>query len=158
MKLSNGVEWGMHCCVSLSQAQAPVSAARLAELHGIPYAYLAKHLQALARAGVIESTAGRDGGYELTRPACAITMLDVIQAIDGTEPAFRCAEIRRNGPLAPPPQSCLARCAIARAMASAEAAWRSALATVTIADLATRIDSDTSGSAMDDVRRWLATC
>lgn len=158
MKLSNGVEWGLHCCVSLSQAQAPVSAARLAELHGIPYAYLAKHLQALARAGVVQSTPGREGGYELTRPASAITMLEVIQAIDGTEPAFRCAEIRRNGPLASPPESCLVPCAIARAMAGADAAWCSALATVTIADLATRIDSDSSGSAMGDVRLWLAGC
>ncbi|HEY8475781.1 MAG TPA: Rrf2 family transcriptional regulator [Chloroflexota bacterium] len=37
----------------------PVPVARLAEFHGVPAAYLQKHLQALVRAGILESVAGR---------------------------------------------------------------------------------------------------
>jgi Rrf2 family protein len=147
MKLSNGVEWALHSCVTLSQGREPIPAARLAELHGTPPAYLAKHLQALSRAGIVHSTAGQVGGYELTRPAAQISALEVVQAIDGGEPAYRCTEIRQRGPLALPAERCERPCAIARAMA---------LHQVTIADLAARIDADSEGTAMAAVSRWLA--
>ena len=54
MKLSDGVEWGVHACTLLAvlPSDAALPAPRLAEYHGVPSAYLAKHLQALARAGV----------------------------------------------------------------------------------------------------------
>ncbi|CUU56027.1 Rrf2 family protein [Parafrankia irregularis] len=156
MKLSNGVEWALHCCVSIGQSKAPVPAARLAELHGVAPAYLAKHLQALSRAGIVRSTPGPTGGYAFTRPAAQITVLQVVQAIDGPEPAFRCTEIRRNGPLAVPDDQCSGQCAIARAMAAAEQAWRDALAGVSIDDLGRGIDEDSSGTAMRAVREWLA--
>ena len=50
------------------------------------------------RAGVLETVKGPRGGYRLARPAAEITVLDVVEAIDGDEPAFRCTEIRRRGP------------------------------------------------------------
>ncbi|MER7484740.1 Rrf2 family transcriptional regulator [Streptomyces sp. NPDC126497] len=156
MKLSNGVEWALHGCVTLSQSRGPVQATRLAELHGIPRAYLAKHLQALSRAGIVHATAGQVGGYVLTRPAASVTMLEVVRAIDGVEPAYRCTEIRQRGPLAVPAEQCERPCAIARAMAAAQEAWYRALAAVSIADLAAAIDGDSDGTAMADVRRWLA--
>ena len=104
MKLSDGVEWGVHACVLLAvlPPDAALPAARLAEYHGVPSAYLAKHLQALARAEVLETVKGPRGGYRLARPAAEITVLDVVEAIDGDEPAFRCTEIRRRGPSAVP--------------------------------------------------------
>ncbi|EKT79883.1 transcriptional regulator [Rhodococcus opacus M213] len=140
MKLSGGVEWALHCCVVLSQAENPVPTARLAELHGVSKTYLAKHLQSLARAGLVHPTEGRDGGYVLTRAPEAITVLDVVQAVDGTEPAFRCTEIRRQGVLAAPPEQCRSACGIAKVMAGAEQAWRASLSGVTIADLGATID------------------
>lgn len=156
MRLSNGVEWALHCCVSLGQSEAPVPAARLAELHGVAPAYLAKHLQALSRAGIVRSTPGPTGGYTFTRSAAQITVLQVVQAIEGSESAFRCTEIRSNGPLAMSRDQCSTRCAIARAMASADRAWRAALTEVTIEDLGRSIDEDSSGTAMGAVRQWLA--
>ena len=155
MKLPNGVEWALHCCVTLSQSGQPVPAARLAHLHGVPPAYLAKHLQALSRAGIVISSEGQAGGYALTRSAARISVLDVVQAIDGTQQAYRCAEIRRRGPLAVPADQCARPCAIARAMAAAQEAWSEALAATSIADLAARIDADSDGTAMADVRGWL---
>lgn len=155
MKLSNGVEWSLHCCVTLSQSTEPVSAQRLAQLHQIPPAYLAKQLQALSRANIVNSSPGQVGGYNLTRPAEAISVLDVVQAIDGQQTMFRCTEIRQRGPLAVAAEDCSPRCAVARAMDAAENAWRQALTTISIADLVTGIDSDSGGTAMSDVRHWL---
>lgn len=140
MKLSGGVEWALHCCVVLSRASAPVPSARLAELHGVSKTYLAKHLQALARAGLVRAAEGRDGGYALTREPAAITVLDVVVAIDGDQPAFRCTEIRQQGELALPPEECRAPCGIARVMAEAERSWRRSLAGTTIADLGASLD------------------
>ena len=102
MKLSDGVEWGVHVCTLLAAVPPDnaLPAAKLAEYHGVPSAYLAKHLQALASAGVFETVKGPRGGYRLARPAAKVTMLDIVEAIDGEEPAFRCTEIRRRGPTA----------------------------------------------------------
>ncbi|MFC9977448.1 RrF2 family transcriptional regulator [Spirillospora sp. NPDC127200] len=155
MKMSNGVEWALHSCVTLSQSRKPVPAARLAELHGTPPAYTAKHLQALSQADIVRSTVGKIGGYTLTRPATAISALDVVRAIDGNAPAYRCAEIRQRGPLGIPAEKCSRPCAISRAMAAAQDAWSHALAEISIADLAAQIDADSAGTAMADVRRWL---
>lgn len=140
MKLSGGVEWALHCCVVLSQASAPVPSARLAALHGVSKTYLAKHLQALARAGLVRASEGRDGGYALTRDPAAITVLDVVSAIDGDQPAFRCTEIRQQGELALPAEECRVPCGIARVMAEAERSWRRSLSATTIADLGSSLD------------------
>ena len=94
----------------------------------MPSAYLAKHLQALARAGVLETVKGPRGGYRLARPATEITVLDVVEAIDGDEPAFRCTEIRRRGPTAVPAREYVLPCGIHRAFTRADEAWRAELA------------------------------
>ncbi|EGD43768.1 Rrf2 family protein [Nocardioidaceae bacterium Broad-1] len=141
MKLSTGVEWSLHCCVVLSHAPGPVASGRLAELLGVSKTYLAKHLQALARAGIVRPSEGRDGGYELTRAPDEVTVLDVVQAVEGRRPAFRCTEIRQQGLLAAPPERCRSMCGIAKVMADAEEAWRASLAGVTIGDLSDRFDT-----------------
>lgn len=84
MKLSGGVEWALHCCVVLTAAAEPVPAARLAQLHDVSPSYLAKQMQALSRAGLVRSVQGKTGGYVLTRGGTEITVLDVVQAVDGS--------------------------------------------------------------------------
>src|SRR3954453_1077917 len=157
MKLSGGVEGAVHCCVALSQADAPVPATRLAEYHGVSRTYLAKHLQQLARAGLVTSSEGRVGGYTLTRPADEITFLDVVLAIDGDEPTFRCTEIRQNGPLPASPQACRRACGVARTMYAAEHPWRQSLAGVTIADVVGTVERENGKRTFARVRDWLAT-
>ncbi|HEV7188366.1 MAG TPA: Rrf2 family transcriptional regulator [Blastococcus sp.] len=153
--MSGGVEWSLHCCVVLTAAERPVPAQRLAELHDVSATYLAKQLQALSKAGLVRSTQGQSGGYVLTRPAADITVLDVVEAVDGTRPAFVCTEIRQRGPLATPPEACSAPCAISRAMTAADDAWRSSLRTVTIADLALSVNRDYGRDVMSVIARWL---
>jgi Rrf2 family protein len=137
MRLSDGVEWGTHACTLLAvlPPHRALPAAKLAEFHGVPAAYLAKHLQALARAGVLETVKGPHGGYRLARPSHTITVLDIVEAIDGREPAFRCTEIRRRGPAAAPVREYRSLCGINTTFLRADAAWRAELRTTTVADL-----------------------
>lgn len=155
MKLSGGVEWALHCCVVLTTATDPVPAARLAELHDVSGSYLAKQLQALSRAGLVHSVQGKAGGYVLTRAPERISVLDVVEAVDGSQPAFVCTEIRQRGPMASPPEACTRPCAISRAMASADAAWRAALRDISVADLARGVDEDYGPTALAGIRTWL---
>ncbi|MEW2522896.1 RrF2 family transcriptional regulator [Actinacidiphila alni] len=155
--MSGGVEWALHCCVVLTSVEEPVPATRLAELHDVSASYLAKQLQALSRAGLVRSVQGKSGGYVLTREPASITVLDVVEAVDGPDRAFVCTEIRRRGPLAIPPEQCATPCPISRAMGAADRAWREALRAVTIADLMRDV-ADTSGpTAMSRISTWLST-
>jgi Rrf2 family protein len=154
--MSAGVEWAVHCCVVLSQAEEPVPAQRLAEYHGVSRTYLAKHLQQLSRAGLVRSTEGRTGGYVLTRDAADITVLDVVLAVEGDDPAFRCTEIRQNGPFPASAQQCRKPCGIARAMYAAEDAWRASLRAVTVADLADGVQRDNGPQTFVRLRGWLS--
>ncbi len=130
MRMSDGVEWGVHVCALLATVPpaGALPAAKLAEFHGVPAVYLAKHLQALGRAGVLETVKGPRGGYRLARPATEITLLDVVEAIDGDEPAFRCSEIRRRGPASMPARYYPKPCGIHTAFDRADEAWRGAAA------------------------------
>jgi len=156
MQLGQGVEWGLHCCTLLAviPPDRTLPAARLAEFHGVPPAYLAKHLQAMAQAGIVESTAGRKGGYRLARPAAAITVLDVVDAVEGGAPAFRCTEIRRRGPARVAASEYRHPCGITLAMDRAEAAYRAELAKVTIADLARGAAETVSPVAIRKSASW----
>ncbi|MEU6631370.1 Rrf2 family transcriptional regulator [Streptomyces parvus] len=155
MKLSGGVEWALHCCVVLTAASEPVPAARLAALHDVSPSYMAKQMQALSRAGLVRSVQGKTGGYVLTKAAAEITLLDVVQAVDGAGPAFVCTEIRQRGPFATPPEQCTKRCPVARAMGAADEAWRASLSGVTIADLVVSVEGDSGPGALPTVGAWL---
>jgi Rrf2 family protein len=157
MKLSDGVEWGMHCCtvLALLPKGAALSAARLAEFHGVPPAYLAKHLQSLARAGIAESTPGPRGGYRLAKSPRDITLLELVDAIDGGEPAFRCTEIRQRGPACVDASAYVRPCGIARAMWRAEDAYRAALKKETVADLIRGLAVDVDSRAAMKAAAWM---
>lgn len=158
MRMSDGVEWAVHLCGILAAAPEGrgLPRAKLAEFHDLPPAYLAKHLQALSRAGIVTSERGAKGGYRLGRAPAKVSLLDIVLAIEGQRPAFRCNEIRQRGPCAAPPSSCRKTCPIARAFLEAEAAWRQALAGVSLAEIVLA-----GAEAFDDKRRrafrtWLA--
>ncbi|MFC7277627.1 RrF2 family transcriptional regulator [Paractinoplanes rhizophilus] len=155
MKMSGGVEWALHCAFALTAADRPVPAARLAELHDVSPTYLAKQLQALARAGLIHAVQGHAGGYALSRPPSEITVLDVVEAIDGRSPAFTCTDIRTRGPMPASPEACRTPCAIHQAMIAADDAWRASLRSVTIADLASGVTAQHGPGILTGIRGWL---
>ncbi len=157
MRLSEGVEWGLHCAVLLAvmPSDAALATGRLAEYHGVPVAYLAKHLQAMSRAGILAAVPGRGGGYRLARPAVDVSVLEVVEAVDGEDPAFKCLEIRRRGPAAAPAREYQTMCGIHRVMVEADDAWRTRLARTSIADLAAGVAQDASPRMIERFGSWL---
>jgi Rrf2 family protein len=119
----------------LAPEDRPVPAPRLAEYHGLPEAYLSKVLQSLVRAELLEATTGPRGGLRLARKPERITVLDLVNAVEGPAPAFRCTEIRQRGPCAGPPSSYRKPCGIACVMRDAERVYRERLRETTLADL-----------------------
>jgi len=137
MRVGEPVEWALHCTtvLALLPSDSALPASKLAEFHGVPAAYLAKALQSLSRAGIVESVPGRRGGYRLGRQPAEITLLDVVEAVEGRESTFRCTEIRKRGPAQVSPRLYSPVCAIAEAMYRADEAWREELRRTTVADL-----------------------
>jgi DNA-binding IscR family transcriptional regulator len=82
-------------------------------------------------------------------------VLDVVEAIDGREPAFRCSEIRRRGPAARPAREYRVPCAIHRVMNDADEAWRRELRAVSVADLMTGVVQGASPKALELGARWM---
>ena len=156
MKMNEGVEWAVHACCVLAPLgpDRALSLAALATFHGLAAPYMAKQMQALSKAGIVRTSRGQRGGYALARGADAISLLDVVCAVDGAVPLFRCTEIRQRGPCASPREDCAAPCPIARAFAQAEAAWRAALAAVTIADLVTTVGRDGTPEHLGQIMQW----
>jgi Rrf2 family protein len=137
VKLPESTEWVLHCAASLAMLEPgqAASAAQLAEHHGVPVAYLAKQLKSLVRAGVLTASTGPRGGFRLARPAEQVTLLQVVEAVDGASPFYVCREIRQRGRGASPPEVCRSPCGLAAAMATAERAWRASLDATTLADI-----------------------
>ncbi len=100
MKMSDGVEQAIHSVAMLASLSPDgvLSAAALAEFHGVSTSYLLKHLQSLSGAGILSTVPGPKGGYRLAKEPEGITLLDIVLAVEGPAPAFRCAEIRQRGP------------------------------------------------------------
>lgn len=140
MQLTKGVEWAAHSLVVLEVlgGQRALTSATLAEIYDLSPSYLHKHLQKLASHGLLSSTSGPTGGFALSRPGDQITLADVVAALSGEAPVFRCTEIRCQGIFNQQAKQIAAGglCGINAAMMRAELAWRSSLTTTTIADLA----------------------
>ena len=157
MKMSEGVEWTAHACVLLAALPKGVGlpANALAEFHALAPAYMAKHMQALARAGVVESVRGAGGGYRLARAPRDISLWDIVEAIEGGEPAFRCVEIRQQGPCVTPQGDFRKPCEIHSAFARAENAWRIELKSVSLADMAAEVARKTTPQKRALLTQWI---
>jgi Rrf2 family protein len=157
MKLGDGVEQAIHSVTMLSclQPGSTLSAAALAEFHGVSTSYLLKHLQAMSGAGLLEAVPGPKGGYRLARLPAKISLLDIVLAVEGPEPAFRCNEIRLRGPN---PYACKPKtlCTINVAMLKAEQAYRAELRRVTIADIMEDLRTKDDGSISARTNAFLA--
>lgn len=152
--MSEGVEWGLHCCVVLAWLDdlAPLPVSRLAEIFDLPPEYLKKQLQPLAKAGILHSERGARGGYRLGRDPEAISLMDVVTAIEGGTNPFQCTEIRQHGAgQTGAPAEFAHPCGISVAMRKAELAWRRELTKQTLAELIT----NTPDTAERRTRRFI---
>ena len=67
------------------------NAAAVAAATRLPQATVAKLLKGLAHAGLVTATRGAAGGYRLARPGCAISVAEVVAAIDGDIGLTQCS-------------------------------------------------------------------
>lgn len=85
MKISRSTGYALIAVGYIAQnyQDGAVLAARVSKEYSIPLEYLLKILQQLVRANVLRSKRGPRGGFFLARPAEGITMLEIIEAVDG---------------------------------------------------------------------------
>ncbi len=134
IRLSRLCDYGIAMMTHLARdAQGPRSAADIAEATGVPPATASKILKLLGRAGLLASHRGAYGGYGLARPARAITVAEIIEALDGPIALTACIEEGSGD------------CEIER-LCPARANWqrineaiRRALSEITLAEMATTV-------------------
>jgi Rrf2 family protein len=85
MKLSNASGYAIRALAHLARYGGGrlLPSGAIAAAEGLPERFLVKVLTPLVRAGVLYSVRGPDGGYRLARPAGRITLLEVIEAVEG---------------------------------------------------------------------------
>jgi Rrf2 family transcriptional regulator, cysteine metabolism repressor len=92
MLFSTKAEYGVRLMVELGRqpTTGPVSLNSVAEAERLPLSYLEHLVAKLRRAGLVTSTRGAHGGYSLARPSEEITMLEVVEALEGQIAPMEC--------------------------------------------------------------------
>ena len=85
MKLSTRTRFGLRIMLQIAEEghRGPVFARRIADTQGISQAYVDQILLPLRTGGLLKSVRGRRGGYLLGRDASKITVLDVLETLEG---------------------------------------------------------------------------
>jgi Rrf2 family protein len=106
-----------------------LSARRIAAEMAIPPRFLPQVMGDLVRAGLVEGVPGRSGGYRLSHPAAEISLLTIVEAIEGDSRRTSC--VLRGGP-------CRGEgaCAVHTTFIAAEEGMIAALAGMTLAEVA----------------------
>lgn len=158
--LGSSVEYGLHCLLWLAAPDAASASSRdLAELQGVSPSLVAKIFPKLEKAGIVRASTGIHGGYRLARPAAKITVLDVVDAIEGLKPLFNCQEIRSRCALfkgKAPAWSTQGVCSIHAVMLRAEQSMRAELARSSLADLATTVTRKAPAGTASEIEVWLS--
>ncbi len=89
---SKGCEYAIRAliCAVSSAREGRFRARDVCERSGIPEAYTRKVLQSLVQGGFLKTVPGPGGGYELTRSPSALTLLEIIRAVDGEDTFDSC--------------------------------------------------------------------
>ena len=159
---SAGVEYGIHCLIFLvgDRGESREASVRdLAELQGVPLDYLAKIFTKLAKSTLVVATEGVRGGFKLARPADEISLLDIVNAIDGQKMIFDCKEIRGRCALfegAAPDWALEGHCSVHAAMLTAQKRMEEALAQQTILDLARKVGRKSPSDFPAQVDQWIS--
>ena len=106
MMFSTKAEYGIRVMAHLArQADGaredaqPISLGSIADAEGLPLAYLEHLVQRLRKAELVESRRGAHGGYTLAREAGAISMAEVVRALEGEIAPIECITADSDGVL-----------------------------------------------------------
>jgi Rrf2 family protein len=85
MRVSAKSDYALRALIEISSydGETPLSAEEIGKLQDIPHGFLQAILGDLRRAGVVLSVRGQSGGWRLARDGAAVTVADVIRAVDG---------------------------------------------------------------------------
>jgi Rrf2 family protein len=85
MKLTRASSYALHAVAFMAaqKSDRPVASHNIAQARGIPERFLLKVLKPLVSARVLTSIKGPNGGYKLARQPSDITMLEILEAVDG---------------------------------------------------------------------------
>ncbi len=135
MKLSQKGEYGLLALLELARGygQGPLQAGAIARRREIPAQYLPQILLSLRRAGLIRSERGPRGGHELARPPERLTLLEAVEALEGSTSPAPCTH-----PAVTPACPQRARCVLPEVWRRVDEAARGVLGSVTLAELARR--------------------
>ncbi|MBM3138798.1 MAG: Rrf2 family transcriptional regulator [Chloroflexi bacterium] len=100
MLLSTKGDYGVRALIDLAKhaGEGPVQRSDIARRRQLPESYLDHLLAQLRRDGFVRSTRGPGGGHELTRPAEEITLLSVLECLEGSLAPMVCvADANRGG-------------------------------------------------------------
>jgi FeS assembly SUF system regulator len=98
MRLSSMADYAVvtMCAAARHCGSARVSAADLAEETGLPVPTVQKLVSLLSRAGLLRAVRGAGGGLKLARPAAAISLADIVEAVEGPIALTACVERGRH--------------------------------------------------------------
>ncbi|MEA2272675.1 MAG: hypothetical protein QOI98_1383 [Solirubrobacteraceae bacterium] len=148
MRISAKVDYAVRAAVELAAAgDHPMKGERISTAQGIPLNFLENILSDLRHAGVVRSQRGAEGGYWLARSADAITVADVIRAVEGPLASVRGTppeETSYDGAAEP----------LQRVWIAVRANLRSVLEKTTLADVATGALPATIAKLADDDDAW----
>lgn len=85
MKLTRAANYALHAAAYMAaqRGDEPLASHTIARARGIPERFLLKVLKHLVEADLLVSVKGPRGGYQLARAASEITMLEIVEAVDG---------------------------------------------------------------------------
>jgi len=86
MRISARTQYALRAMAALAASDGLMHAEKIAADQDIPRRFCDNILLHLRRAGLLVSQRGPEGGYRLARPACEITLADVIRVTEGVEP------------------------------------------------------------------------
>ena len=111
MKLSTREQYGVRAMVELARSfgQGPLPLTEVSRLQNISLAYLEQIVAPLREAGLVVSTRGAHGGYHLARQPQAITVGDVLRALEGPIAPVQCVSEVRQGDRCEREEVCLTR-------------------------------------------------
>lgn len=127
----------LHVLLHMSREDQPFTSERIAEMLGTNAAVVRRTMAGLRQAGMVSSTRGPQGGWQLARDLRQVSLLDVHEAVGGPH-LFAIGSDKQN------PDCAVERVvndALADTLSQAEALLRQRLASVTLADLAKEFDA-----------------
>lgn len=88
--ISQTAQYALRAMVAIASEEGPVLARQIAKSTSIPKPYLSTVLRLAVRAGILQSSRGRGGGFVLARPAGRLTLFDIVAAFDDVGQGPRC--------------------------------------------------------------------